>query len=666
MIRLENMSLAFGARSIFRGLSWRVGDLDRVGLVGPNGSGKTTLLRLLKGDVHPDAGEILTSKGTTYGYLPQEELTLSGRTLFDEVMTVFASLSQIEARMRELEHEMAELPPEGPEHDRVLSEYASLQHEFDVNDGFTIETRVAEVLSGLGFSDRDHGRATEEFSGGWQMRIALAKLLLGQPTVLLLDEPTNHLDLESIIWLEAYLASYPGAVILVSHDRVFLDKVVSRISEVGTGGVVDYYGGYTVYREQREKRRETLAATRRQQEIRIAQIQRFIDKSRTDKFKAALVQSRMKTLEKIEADLVEVPKDTKPIHFEFPKPPRGGSVTIALRHVKQAYGRHVVYDGVDLDVGRGDRIAIVGVNGAGKSTLLRIMAGLVPIQAGERKLGHNVALTYFGQDPGKTLSKTRTILQEIESVSPDDMRPRLRSLLGAFLFSGDDVEKNVGILSGGEKSRLAIAKMLLRPANFLLLDEPTNHLDVTAREVLEGALAGYDGTICLVSHDRFFMDRIASKVLEVKDGRLRLYHGNYTDYLWTKERESAEAIAEAGAGAARVTAAPAGGELLPAGGPGAPADAASARRGPKSKEQKRREAHEREKRSGSKTKVREARRTVQDEITKSEKRLEEIAISLMDPSIYQDGGRVKRLVTEQRTLQAKVDKLYEKWAELEG
>jgi ATP-binding cassette subfamily F protein 3 len=651
MVQLENVTVSFGANTIFRDINWRIGDLDRIGLVGPNGSGKTTLLRLVKGSITPDRGSVVASKGTTYGYLPQEGLTLAGRTVFDEVMTVFGRLSHIEDRMRALERRMGELPDAGPEHDQVMAEYARLQHDFEVNGGFTIESRIAAVLAGLGFSEGDGGRMTEEFSGGWQMRVALAKLLLEEPTVLLLDEPTNHLDLESIIWLEEYLASYPGAVVLVSHDRFFLDGVVTRISDLGVEGLVDYRGGHSAFIDQRKKRREALVATRRQQERRIAHLQRFVDRFRAHKAKTALVRSRIKMIEKIE--LVEIPVEHRAIHFKFPQPKRGGAVTVALKGVVQAYGDNVVFDGVDLEIARGERVALVGVNGAGKSTLLKVMAGAIPIQGGERKLGHNVTIQYFEQDPGASLDSSNTVLAELQSVSPDELRPRLRSMLGAFLFSGDDVEKKVAVLSGGEKSRLAFAKMLVRPANLLLLDEPTNHLDMSSREVLERALSQYAGTFCFVSHDRHFMDGLATKVVEVEDGNLKTYLGNYSDYLWRKDRETEESTS--GGGGAREAASDR---------PGA-ATARAARGGPKSKERKRREAAARQRTSGAKRARREERQAVISEIAEQEKRLEDIEIALSDPTVYKDGERVRTLVNEQRDRTARVERLYERWAELE-
>ena len=651
MVRLENVSISFAGKPLFSGLNWRVGDTDRVGLVGANGSGKTTLLRLIEGVLTPDSGNVTNSKGTTYGYLPQEGLTLSGRTLFDEVLSVFEELSRIEDRMRELEHEMAALPGEGQQHDRVMREYARLQHEFDARDGFTTEARAAEVLSGLGFAESDRDRLTDEFSGGWQMRIALAKLLLMRPTVLLLDEPTNHLDLESIVWLEDYLAVYPGAVVLVSHDRSFLDRVVARISELGVEGLVDYHGGYASFQMQREKRRETLAATRRQHEMKIAHLQRFIDTYRADKTKRALVNSRIKMIERIE--LVEVPRDKRAMHFQFPQPARTGTVTVALKDVKQAYGGRVVFDGLDLEIIRGDHVAFVGVNGAGKSTIMKIIAGRVPLMAGEVKLGSNVALQYFGQDPGRELGQHNTVLGELYTVSPDDMRPRLRSLLGSFLFSGDDVEKKVSVLSGGEKSRLVFAKMLLNPANLLLLDEPTNHLDVSSREVLEQSLQRYEGTICFVSHDRSFMDAIATKVIEVSEGHISTYLGSYSDYLWKKEQERLDAVGRtAQGGSAAESDAPSGGPAV-------------GKRGPKSKEQKRREAKERQKYAGAKTAAHKERRRVREKIAESERLLEDLEIALLDPAVHADGERMRTLVTEQRALRARVDELYERWAELE-
>lgn len=649
MVRLDGVSISFAGKPLFRDISWRVGDTDRVGLVGANGSGKTTLLRLIEGSVSSDSGEISCTKGTTFGYLPQEGLTLSGRTLFDEVMTVYEKLFDIEQKMRTLERRMAEIPEDDPEHDRVMRDYSRLAHEFEAGDGFTVEARASEVLAGLGFEESDRERMTDEFSGGWQMRIALAKLLLLRPTVLLLDEPTNHLDLESIVWLEEYLAAYPGAVVLVSHDRAFLDRVVSRIGELGVGGLVDYRGGYSSFLEQREKRRQTLAATRKQQERQVAHLQRFVDKFRGDKAKTALVRSRLKMIERIE--LVEVPRERRGIHFEFPQPERAGSVVVSLAGVSQSYGEKRVFDGLDLEILRGDRVALVGVNGAGKSTLIKIISGKLAIDAGRRRLGNNVSMQYFGQDPGGNLNPDATVLGVLDTICPDEMRPRLRTLLGAFLFSGRDVDKKVSILSGGEKSRLAFARMLLRPANLLLLDEPTNHLDVSAREVLEQALKRFTGTICFVSHDRSFMDAIATKVIEVGGGTARTYLGSYSDYVWKKGQEAEEAAG------GRARGAPARAER--------PGPARSPGGGPKTKEQKRREAEERRRASRAKAGSRRERREVLEEITRCEKRLEEVEIALMDPSVHSDGERSKALVTEQRELRASVDKLYERWASLE-
>ncbi len=658
MVLLDNVSISFGGHPLFRGLSWRVGDRDRVGLVGPNGCGKTTLLKLIRNEIDLDEGQVTATKGTTYGYLPQEELTLSGRTLLDEVLSVFEHVLDMENRMRELEHRMSELgasesPEAVAECTRVMAEYSDVQHRFEAEGGFVIETRALEVLAGLGFSNEDQHRMTEEFSGGWQMRIALAKLLLEEPTVLLLDEPTNHLDLESIIWLEEYLESYPGAVVLVSHDRSFLDRVVTRISDLTSVGINDYTGGYTSFLEQREKQRDVLIATRKQEERRIAHLQTFVYKWKGDKKKANLVRSRQRMIERIE--LTEVPTVQKGIHFDFPQPERGGAVTVSLSGIKQAYGSRVILDGVNVEVLRGERLALVGLNGAGKSTLMKVIAGKLPILAGERKLGHNVSIQYFSQDPAKDLNMENTVLGELETVASDAMRPRLRTMLGAFLFRGSDIDKKVRVLSGGEKNRLGFAKMLLRPANLLLLDEPTNHLDVASREVLERALSEYTGTIIFVSHDRAFMNAIATKVLEVKPGSLRYYHGTYKDYLWAKEREAAEAAEAASARQSRSKSAK----------QAAAKKKSAKKRGPKSKEQKRKEARERQKRSGRKRSRRDERQATLSEIETGEMRLEELDILLADPAVYADGEKAKLLVTEQRRLRERVEELYARWAELE-
>jgi len=657
MVLLENVSISFGGQPLFRGLNWRVTDRDRVGLVGPNGSGKTTLLRIIRNEIGLDEGRVTASKGTTYGYLPQEELTLSGRTLLDEVLSVFSHVLEMETRMRVLEHRMSELShgedaKTVAERERVMAEYSDLQHRFEAEDGFVLETRALEVLAGLGFSNEDQHRMTEEFSGGWQMRIALAKLLLEQPTVLLLDEPTNHLDLESIIWLEEYLSNYPGAVILVSHDRLFLDHVVTRISDLASTGITDYTGGYSAFIEQRQKQREVMIATRKQEERRIAHLQEFVDKWKGDKKKANLVRSREKMIKRI--SLTEVPVERKAIHFDFPQPERGGAVTVSLHGVRQAYGDRIIFDGIDFEALRGERIAFVGLNGAGKSTLMKIIAGRIPILAGERKLGHNVSMQYFSQDPAKDLNLENTVLGELESIAPDAWRPRLRAMLGAFLFHGSDIDKKVRVLSGGEKSRLGFAKMLLRSANLLLLDEPTNHLDVASREVLERALSRYTGTICFVSHDRAFMNAIATKVLEVSQGVLKMYHGTYGDYLWAKQQEAAEAAEKTAASSRRSKSCRTGGHKQAAGASG-----------PKSKEQKRREARERQKRSGRKKARREKRQKTLEEIEASETRLEELDIQLADPAVYSDGEKAKVLVTEQRRLRERVEELYALWAELE-
>ncbi len=471
MLQLRNIVKDFGGRRLFTGIDWHIRLGDRIGLCGENGAGKTTLLRMLARQVSPDGGEVQVARGTTFGYLPQDGLEHRGRTLFAEVRSALAELLAMEAELGLLEERIAE------EHAQAdLDRYAVLQEAFRQRGGYEIETEIAKVLRGLGFSEGDWEKPCDHFSGGWQMRIALAKLLLQRPNLLLLDEPTNHLDLPARDWLEGYLQAYPFAVVLVSHDRFFLDQVVSRIVEVWNGRLTEYPGNYSRYLEERERRVSALMEEKRRQDEEIDRIEAFIGRFRYQANKASLVQSRIKQLEKIER--IEVPPQRRRIAFRFPDPPKGGRAALELSGVAQGYGDLTVLQGVDLCVEKGERVALVGANGAGKSTLMRLLAGEEAPREGTRREGHNLHLAYFAQDQAKVLEPEKTVLQEITDAAPFDMVPRVRDILGAFLFSGDDVRKKVRVLSGGERNRLALAILLLRPANLLLLDEPTNHLDL--------------------------------------------------------------------------------------------------------------------------------------------------------------------------------------------
>ena len=532
MIQLSGAQKRYGPRILFENVDWLVTPNERAGIVGANGTGKSSLLKVLAGIEGLDLGSIATQKGVSIGYLPQEGLSLSGRSVFAECMTVFADLRALEEEQEALTRCMAELDPAGEEYAQVANRFHRAEGEFRARDGFAIEAQVGAVLSGLGFSRRDWTRRTEEFSGGWQMRIALAKLLLEKPNLLLLDEPTNHLDLEARNWLEEYLSAYPYAFVLVSHDRYFLDVTVRKIIEIWNKGLHQYTGGYSRFEMLKTERRAQLQAAHANQQDKIQQLEAFINRFRYQATKAKQVQSRIKELEKIER--IEIPPDEKTIHFSFPQPKPSGRVVAEFKKVAKSYGDHLVFSDADFLIERGDRVALVGVNGAGKSTLIKILAGTEPVTAGEYTLGHNAQPDYFAQDQYKELDQNARMIDDLGTVAPRATNTELRSILGCFLFSEDDVFKPIGVLSGGERNRYALARMLMVPSNFMLLDEPTNHLDMRAKDVLLTSLQEYNGTVVFVSHDRYFLDKLATRVFEVEDGKIHVYPGNYEDYVWRK------------------------------------------------------------------------------------------------------------------------------------
>jgi ATP-binding cassette subfamily F protein 3 len=542
MIHVEGLSKRYGDKVLFEDVPWHVRKRDRIGLSGPNGAGKTTLLRMLAGLEEPDAGAIRMASETTIGYLPQDGIVHHGRTVYAEVVLAFEELLALRDEQHRIEDALAQATEEDGGHEKLLERYAEVTERFKQLGGWEIDARVAAVLKGLGFSPADQERRTEEFSGGWQMRIALAKLLLARPNLLLMDEPTNHLDLPARNWLEEYLRDYPGSVVLVSHDRYFLDATIRRITEVGLKTLTDYHGNYSHYVVEHTARMERLREAWRRQNEQIEKAETFINRFRYQATKAKQVQSRIKQLDKVER--IELPPERKKIRFHFPEAPRPGRVVLELQEVKRAYGTNVVLRRVDLLVERGDRIALVGPNGAGKSTLMRLLAGVDRPDEGLRREGHRVMLDYFAQDQAAELDPSRTVYEEMTSSSPMGMVPMIRTLLGGFLFEGDDVYKKVAVLSGGERNRLALATMLLRPSNVLLLDEPTNHLDLDSKEVLLDALADYGGTLVFVSHDRYFVDRLATKVIEGGGGAAPVYPGGYEDFLyWKVQREAGETAA---------------------------------------------------------------------------------------------------------------------------
>jgi ATP-binding cassette subfamily F protein 3 len=543
MLSLKNAGKRFGPRILFLEANWLIRNKEKTALVGANGAGKSTLMKVLAGLESLDYGELQQTRGMSIGYLPQEGLRLTGRTVFEECLTVFDELREMEREVERLAARMAELDHTSPEYDATAERYSTLQERFHALDGYALDAQVGGVLTGLGFGKGDWSRLTDEFSGGWQMRIALAKLLLAKPNLLLLDEPTNHLDLETRNWLEDYLRNYPFGYILISHDRYFLDVTIDRTVEIWNKRLSIYQGNFTKYLKQKDERRAQLEAAYRNQREQIEHLEAFINRFRAQATKAKQVQSRIKELEKIER--IEIPEEEPVIHFKFPQPPPSGRMVVEAEALSKSYGTKQVLNNVRFSIERGDRVALVGVNGAGKSTLIKLLTGAEAPTAGAVKLGHNVVSEYFAQDQYKVLDGEARMLEDISRAARKVPEVELRSLLGCFLFRGDDVFKPLGVLSGGERNRFALARILVSPSNFLLLDEPTNHLDMRAKDVLLEALAAFSGTVVFVSHDRYFIDRLATRVLEVENGAVTSFEGNYEDYLRRKEAQGAAMDASA-------------------------------------------------------------------------------------------------------------------------
>src|SRR5579875_3784795 len=537
MLQLSGAGKRFGPKLLFEDVNWLITPNERTGLVGGNGTGKSTLLKILAGIEALDYGQRTHIKGMTLGYLPQDGLALSGRSVFEECLSVFDEIRALETEYVQLTHTMSEADPKSPEYTAAANRYSEIADLLHAHDIYTLDAQVGAVLAGLGFSKEDWQRRTEEFSGGWQMRISLAKLLLEKPSLLLLDEPTNHLDLESRNWLEQYLTTYEHAFVLISHDRYFLDVTVNKTVEVWNKRMHVYHGNYEKYLVQKEERRTQLMNAYKNQRDRIEALELFINRFRYQATKAKQVQSRIKELEKIER--IEVPEEEATIHFKFPQPIASGrsvlDVTVLTLHYPGPGGQTKrVLENVSFTFDRGDRIALVGINGAGKSTLMRMLAAMEKPTSGEIRVGHNVISDYFAQDQYKVLDGSARMLEDITGANPRVDTVTLRSLLGCFMFTGDDVFKTLGVLSGGERNRYALARMLVSPANFLLLDEPTNHLDMRAMDVLLDAVKEFTGTVLFVSHDRYFIDGLATRVFEVEDRRVHIYPGNHEDDLFRK------------------------------------------------------------------------------------------------------------------------------------
>ena len=655
LLRLDEIEKRIGGRLLFRGVSFVVREGDRIGIVGPNGAGKTTLLRMLLGEEPLDGGQLQRARTTRLGLLRQEIDPRASHSVRDEARSAFAELDHLEAEIAVIEAEMSRRGSEGSALPASLSErYDSLGNRYRLAGGFERDARVATVLAGLGFDDARAERPLSSFSGGWLMRVELAKLLLARPDVLLLDEPTNHLDLPSIRFFEDTLERFPGAVVVVSHDRTFLRRQANRIVELdGLGGSSYYEGNYDHYLRERVARREELLARKANQDRQIAEMERFVERFRAQATKARQAQSRLKALEKIERIEIE-PDRRKSMRLQLAEPARAGERVLSLAGIHKRYGDELIYAGVDLEVLRGERVVLAGPNGAGKSTLLRIAAGVLAFDSGSRSLGHNVEVAYFAQHQLESLDPTASILEEVERSARFEDIPRLRGLLGALLFSGDDVEKKIAVLSGGEKARVALAKLLLRPANLLILDEPTNHLDIEACEVLEDAFKNFAGTLLFVSHDRSFINALATRVIDVSHGRLESHLGNYDVYLERTQRAEASSAAAAtrGSGGASTSTRAAIADAT-----GAP-NGSTDERPDKLDRQRERERRKGRERDARKLQKLEAR------IAEEEARIESLKQSFAAPEIYQDHERLRALQAEQSRFESELEALYREWESL--
>ena len=650
MIQLSSLTKSFGDRVLLENVTWQISDGERVGLSGPNGSGKTTLLKMLAGLDEPDSGMIVKPSALTVGYLPQDGLSHAGRTIREEASSAFEGLLGVKSAMHDIENRLADNSVPQDEHNALLERYSALQDRFRIEEGYSIDLKVATVLRGLGFEEAEFSQPTDSLSGGWQMRLALAKLLLGRPTLLLLDEPTNHLDLEARNWLEEYLADYPHAVILVSHDRFFLDSVVTRITDLNLRVLTDYHGNYTHYILERDARMDRLRKAKREQEEEVARVKLFIDRFRYQATKAAQVQSRIKMLEKVVP--IEAPPERKRIHFTFPVCAKSGRTVIELHDARKAYGNTVVFSHANLFIERGDRLALVGPNGAGKSTMMRMLSGVEAPDAGTRREGHQVVMQYFAQDEANRLDPKLTVYETLAAGSPNDMVPAIRNILGGFLFSGDDVYKKAGVLSGGERTRLAVARMLLRPSNTLLLDEPTNHLDLDSKDILLDALEDFGGTLIFVSHDRYFVEKLATKIIEIGHGEAEVFPGTYPEFLWSKEQKARETASAGRAGAAKGAGAK-GAKPAPARG-----DAAAAH------EARKKGQTQDKKRTQQSQQLRSKVADLEAKIAEREQAIRDLEAAMATPEFYADRAQAQPSIDRHQALMWEVGDLMHQWEAL--
>ncbi len=641
MIRFHDVHLSFGEKTLFRGLSWSIPDRCRVGLVGRNGAGKTTLLRILYGEQEPDSGTVEMTGSPVVGYLPQDLKEL-GEDVLIEYLKRSAGLEEVEARLRDCQRELELQADDEKACRKLMAEQDRLYARLHAKDGFTFEARARKILSGLGFRDGDHERNCREFSGGWKMRVLLAALLLQEPEIMLLDEPTNHLDTESMEWLEGYLRDYPGTIITISHDRRFLDNITTETAELSLGRITVYKGNFSYYLGASAQRKEALEKQHRLQQEEIKKTQDFIERFRYKATKAKQVQSRVRQLEKME--VVEIETDAPDVVMAFPDCPRSGHEVVVARDLAKSYGEHRVFRDVSLAVHRGEKVALVGVNGAGKSTLSRLLSLQEEPTGGEVVLGHNVQMGFFSQESAKNLDYRNTIWEEVKAAGGDFLEPQRRDLLGAFLFRGDEIHKAIPVLSGGEKSRLALLKLLLQPTNFLILDEPTNHLDIATKELFQRALLQYMGSLVIVSHDRYFLDDLVDRVIEIADGQLKNYPGNYSYFIDKRARDrETEPLQDLPPG-------PAGKKRSPS--------------PPSAKDQKRLEAERRNRIYRETRKIREELEPLEERIQTLEDRKVEVEELLCSPDVLGDSDRIQKLMLELKGINEEIESSYPRWEEL--
>ncbi len=636
MVDLSNISIQFGGKFLFNGVNYKINAGDKISLVGANGTGKSSLLKIITGELQPEAGKVLKQKNVQTGYLPQDHVTHTGKTLIDEASSALTDIIKLQQKEKEITEQLEAESLTDDEREDLVNHLGNVHHRLEELDSYSAEARVKKILLGLGFAQDEFEKLTDEFSGGWQMRIALAKILISQNDLLLMDEPTNHLDIDSLEWLISYLKSFNGALLIVSHDKRFVNEVTNRTLEIFAGKISSFRGNYDAYILFKEERDVLLEHQYELQQKKIKETQDFIERFRYKATKAKQVQSRVKQLEKVE--LVELPEGRASINIRFPAPPPSGRTNVELKNIKKAYGSNVVFDGIDFIVERGEKIAFVGPNGAGKSTLAKIIAGAIRYDDGDRTLGYNTIVSYYAQDVADELNPDYDIIETVDGLAEDKSIGQLRSLLGSFLFSGDDVFKKVGVLSGGEKSRIALAKILLTKSNFIILDEPTNHLDMSSKEVLQNALINFNGSLILVSHDVDFLHPIVNKVVEIRKGHIQTFIGGMDYYLSKRQEilEREEVIKQKENDSGSLT----------------------------KKDQKRIEAEKRQKRYQATKEIIKQVAGLEKKIEEAEIKEKELETLLADPATYGNPVKAKTKTLEYSEVKESLSRLMEEWEQL--